>query len=72
MEHQTPQKPSSAFLSFSVTYLLLISCAVSNQVPKLQEFCVKKKDRVEVICMIGVYGFLVSVVEMYPSAGCLY
>ncbi|XP_050243539.1 uncharacterized protein LOC126692101 isoform X2 [Quercus robur] len=29
-----------------------------------EEFCVKKKDRVEVICMIGVYGFLVSVVEI--------
>lgn len=32
----------------------------------MQEFCVKKKDRVEVICMIGVYGFLVTVVQVYP------
>ncbi|KAB2607766.1 solute carrier family 35 member F1-like [Pyrus ussuriensis x Pyrus communis] len=29
-----------------------------------EEFCVKKKDRVEVICMIGTYGFLVSVCQM--------
>ncbi|KAB1221302.1 Solute carrier family 35 member F2 [Morella rubra] len=29
-----------------------------------EEFCVKKKDRVEVIAMIGVYGFLVSVVQV--------
>ncbi|KAL6273505.1 hypothetical protein ACE6H2_024197 [Prunus campanulata] len=29
-----------------------------------EEFCVKKKDRVEVICMIGVYGFLVSACQM--------
>ncbi|XP_054794915.1 uncharacterized protein LOC129300376 [Prosopis cineraria] len=28
-----------------------------------EEFCVKKKDRVEVVAMIGVYGFLVTVVE---------
>jgi solute carrier family 35 protein F1/2 len=33
----------------------------------MQEFCVKKKDRVEVISMIGVYGFLVTVVQVYPS-----
>lgn len=32
----------------------------------LQEFCVKKIDRVEVVFMIGVYGFLASVCEMYP------
>ncbi|GMY25176.1 solute carrier family 35 member F2-like [Fagus crenata] len=29
-----------------------------------EEFCVKKKDRIEVVSMIGVYGFLVSVVEI--------
>ncbi|XP_062165730.1 uncharacterized protein LOC133872270 [Alnus glutinosa] len=29
-----------------------------------EEFCVKKKDRVEVISMIGVYGFLVTVVQV--------
>ncbi|KAK9921223.1 hypothetical protein M0R45_029742 [Rubus argutus] len=29
-----------------------------------EEFCVKKKDRNEVICMIGVYGFLVSVCQV--------
>ncbi|KAG2686563.1 hypothetical protein I3760_09G011100 [Carya illinoinensis] len=28
-----------------------------------EEFCVKKKDRVEVIAMLGIYGFLVSVVQ---------
>ncbi|KAK3226808.1 hypothetical protein Dsin_006670 [Dipteronia sinensis] len=29
-----------------------------------EEFFVKKKDRVEVISMIGVYGFLVSVIQL--------
>ncbi|KAF3944023.1 hypothetical protein CMV_029468 [Castanea mollissima] len=29
-----------------------------------EEFCVKKKNRNEVVAMIGVYGFLVSVVEI--------
>jgi len=32
----------------------------------LQEFCVKKKDRVEVLAMLGLFGTLVSVIEMYP------
>lgn len=32
----------------------------------MQEFFVKKKDRVEVVCMIGVYGLLVSAVQLYP------
>lgn len=31
-----------------------------------QEFFVKKKDRLEVVCMIGVYGLLVSAVQLYP------
>ncbi|XP_006481805.1 uncharacterized protein LOC102607849 isoform X1 [Citrus sinensis] len=31
-----------------------------------EEFLVKKIDRVEVVCMIGVYGLLVSVVQLYP------
>lgn len=35
--------------------------------PKLQEFCVKKKDQIEVVSMIGVFGFLVTLCEMYPS-----
>lgn len=35
----------------------------------MQEFCVKKKNRIEVVAMIGAYGFLVSVVEVYPSLG---
>ena len=35
----------------------------------MQEFCVKKKNRIEVVAMIGVYGFLVSAVEMYPFLG---
>ncbi|KAJ1394495.1 Solute carrier family 35 member SLC35F1/F2/F6 [Sesbania bispinosa] len=29
-----------------------------------EEFCVKNKDRVEVVSMIGVYGFLVTIVEI--------
>ncbi|CAN0880030.1 Solute carrier family 35 member F2 [Linum grandiflorum] len=33
-----------------------------------EEFCAKKKDRTELMAMIGVFGFLISVVEMYPSA----
>ena len=32
----------------------------------LQEFCVKKVDRVEVLTMLGLFGMLSSVVEMYP------
>ncbi|CAK7356954.1 unnamed protein product [Dovyalis caffra] len=31
-----------------------------------EEFCVKKKGRVEVVTMLGIYGFLVSVIELYP------
>jgi hypothetical protein len=33
----------------------------------MQEFCVKNKDRIEVVTMIGVYGFLVTAIEVYPS-----
>ena len=33
----------------------------------MQEFCVRRKDRVEVASMLGVYGFLVSIVEVCPS-----
>ncbi|KAL6145610.1 hypothetical protein ACLB2K_056296 [Fragaria x ananassa] len=29
-----------------------------------EEFCVKKRDRMEVVCMIGVFGFLVSVCQI--------
>ncbi|XP_065856560.1 uncharacterized protein [Euphorbia lathyris] len=29
-----------------------------------EEFCVKKKDRVEVVSMIGLYGLLVSVIQL--------
>lgn len=29
-----------------------------------EEFCVKKKDRIEVVSMIGLYGLLVSVVQL--------
>ncbi|XP_062005455.1 uncharacterized protein LOC133722595 [Rosa rugosa] len=29
-----------------------------------EEFCVKKRDRIEVVCMIGVFGFLVSVCQI--------
>ncbi|MBA0721879.1 hypothetical protein Golax_009380 [Gossypium laxum] len=31
-----------------------------------EEFCVKKKDRIEVVSMIGLFGMLVSGVELYP------
>ncbi|CAL4893819.1 unnamed protein product [Urochloa decumbens] len=30
-----------------------------------QEYCVKKKDRVEVVAMIGLFGLLVSVVQIF-------
>jgi hypothetical protein len=33
---------------------------------------VKKKGRVEVVTMIGVYGFLVSAVELYPFKQLIY
>jgi hypothetical protein len=33
----------------------------------MQEFCVKNKDRIEVVTMLGVYGFLVTAIEVYPS-----
>ncbi|KAJ8899606.1 hypothetical protein K2173_018580 [Erythroxylum novogranatense] len=29
-----------------------------------EEYCVKKKDRIEVVAMIGLYGFLTSIVEL--------
>lgn len=32
----------------------------------MQEFFVKKKDRVEVVAMLGVFGVLISICEMYP------
>ncbi|KAK9170434.1 hypothetical protein Syun_002574 [Stephania yunnanensis] len=31
-----------------------------------QEYCVKKRDRVEFISMLGVFGILVSICQMYP------
>ncbi|TVU19606.1 hypothetical protein EJB05_35765 [Eragrostis curvula] len=31
-----------------------------------EEYCVKKKDRVEVVAMLGLFGLLVSIVQMYP------
>ncbi|CAI8614830.1 unnamed protein product [Vicia faba] len=37
--------------------------AISN-VGEICEFCIKKKDRVEVVAMLGVYGFLVTAVEV--------
>ena len=39
---------------------------IKESCTQLQEFLVKKIDRVEVVCMIGVYGLLVSVVQLYP------
>lgn len=32
----------------------------------MQEFCVKRKNLFEVLTMLGVFGALVSVCEMYP------
>lgn len=35
-------------------------------VSNTQEFCVKKVGRVEVITMLGLFGMLMTVVELYP------
>jgi len=32
-----------------------------------EEYCVKKKDRVEVVAMLGLFGLLISIVQMYPQ-----
>ncbi|KAJ9542716.1 hypothetical protein OSB04_029222 [Centaurea solstitialis] len=41
--------------------------ALSNvHVSNTQEFCVKKVGRVEVISMLGLFGMLMSGIEMYP------
>lgn len=47
-------------------YVLSISLLKTFVLLIMQEFCVKKKDRVEVIAMLGVFGLLVSAAEMYP------
>ncbi|OEL18214.1 Solute carrier family 35 member F2 [Dichanthelium oligosanthes] len=31
-----------------------------------QEYCVKNKDRVELVAMLGLFGSLISTVQMYP------
>ncbi|KAM0043963.1 putative solute carrier family 35 member SLC35F1/F2/F6 [Helianthus debilis subsp. tardiflorus] len=31
-----------------------------------EEYCVKKVGRIEVIAMLGLFGMLVSLIEMYP------
>ena len=50
------------FTIFSLRHKVILKTSLLT----LQEFCVKKKDRVEVVCMIGVFGFLVTMCEMYP------
>ncbi|AQK86256.1 Solute carrier family 35 member F1 [Zea mays] len=32
-----------------------------------EEYCVKKKDRVEVVAMLGLFGLLISTAQMYPQ-----
>ncbi|KAF7804317.1 solute carrier family 35 member F1-like [Senna tora] len=41
-----------------------VSCALCNVG---EEYCVKKKDRVELVSMIGVYGCLLTIIELYSS-----
>lgn len=63
------QKPYS-MLSFSLQNLVLayfeFPYSHSCPMPQMQEYFVKKNDRVEVVCMIGVYGLLVSSIQLYP------
>lgn len=63
------QKPYS-MLSFSLQNLVLayfeFLYSHSCPMPQMQEYFVKKNDRVEVVCMIGVYGLLVSSIQLYP------
>lgn len=63
------QKPYS-MLSFSLQNLVLAYFEFlhshSCPMPQMQEYFVKKNDRVEVVCMIGVYGLLVSSIQLYP------
>nr|XP_048320689.1 solute carrier family 35 member F1-like isoform X3 [Ziziphus jujuba var. spinosa] len=44
--------------------LFLLSLLIINRQLYIQEFCVKKKDRVEVMSMLGVFGFIVSLCEI--------
>lgn len=59
-----------SMLSFSLQNLVLayfeFPYSHSCPMPQMQEYFVKKNDRVEVVCMIGVYGLLVSSIQLYP------
>ncbi|CAN1228304.1 Solute carrier family 35 member F1 [Linum perenne] len=37
-----------------------------------EEFCVKKRDRIEVVAMLGVFGLLISLVELYDIHNSVY
>jgi Solute carrier family 35 len=34
---------------------------------KMQEYLIKKGDRIEVMAMLGVFGAIISAIQMYPS-----
>lgn len=53
---------------YRISYLPILSFYYSHScpMPQMQEYFVKKNDRVEVVCMIGVYGLLVSSIQLYP------
>ena len=37
----------------------------------MQEYCVKKNDRVELVAMLGLFQLLVSIIQMYPFCSSL-
>lgn len=65
-EHGKPLDPCLNYYLFLLLFPFFLIASVDLLLLKLQEFCVKKRDRMEVVCMIGVFGFLVSVCQMYP------
>ncbi|XP_024038476.1 solute carrier family 35 member F2 [Citrus clementina] len=44
--------------------LVIVGTMFYATMPQMQEYFVKKNDRVEVVCMIGVYGLLVSSIQL--------
>ena len=42
-------------------------CSSDLLVPLLQEFFVKKADRVELMSFVGLFGAIIGAIQMYPS-----
>ncbi|KAK7244927.1 hypothetical protein RIF29_39756 [Crotalaria pallida] len=51
---------SRPILGDALVILATLFYAISNVG---MEFCAKRKDRVEVLCMLGVFGFLITIIE---------